>query len=66
MKKKIKIRFDIVSLACAALVTILSAAPLFNKHADAKLLAMLFGSMGTGAILSNLIHDLRRDPDDRS
>ena len=28
------------------------------------LLAMLAASMGTGVILSNLIHDLKRKPDD--
>ena len=65
MKKKNKIRFDIVSLICAALVTVFSAAPLFSEHTDAKLLTMIFGSIGSGVMLSNLIHDLKRKSDDK-
>ena len=65
MKKKTKIRFDIVSLICALVITILSAAPLFSEHSDAKLLTLIFGSVGTGVMLSNLIHDLKRKRDDK-
>jgi hypothetical protein len=60
MKTKTKIRFDIVSLVCALAITILTAAPLFSEHSNALLLTLLFGSIGTGAMLTNLIHDLKR------
>jgi hypothetical protein len=64
MKKKNRIRFDVVSLVCALVVTVLSAAPLFSEHIDAKLLTLMFGSIGAGVMLSNLIHDLKRRRDD--
>lgn len=63
MKNKSKIRLDIVSLICAIIITIFSAAPLFNEHTDAMLLTLIFGSIGTGTMLSNLIHDLRQKKD---
>jgi len=65
MKKKNKIRFDIISLACALAITIISAVPFFSKHTDAKLLTLMFGSLGAGVMLSNLIHDLKRKRDDK-
>ena len=60
--KKNKLRFDIVSLMCAVVLTIVSAAPLFSKHTDARLVTLIFGSVATGVMLSNLIHDLRHKP----
>lgn len=66
MKKKHKLRFDVVSLICALVITILSAGPLFNERSDAKLVALIFGSIGTGAMLSNLIHDLKQKRDEKS
>lgn len=65
MKKKNKIRFDVVSLVCAIVITILSAAPLFSEQSDAKLLTLIFGSIGIGVMVSNLIHDLKRKRDDK-
>jgi hypothetical protein len=64
MKKKIKIRLEVVSLISALVVMVVSAASLLSKEIDAKLLALIFGAIGTGAILSNLIHDLRQNRDD--
>jgi hypothetical protein len=65
MRKKNKIRFEVVSLVCALVITVSSATPLFSEHSDAKLLTLIFGSIGTGVMLSNLIHDLKRKRDDR-
>ncbi|HSG28243.1 MAG TPA: hypothetical protein VLA34_07165, partial [Candidatus Krumholzibacterium sp.] len=64
-KKINRIRFDIVSLVCAFVITILSSFPFFGKHTDAKILALVFGSFGTGVMLSKLIHDVRRDSNDK-
>jgi hypothetical protein len=64
MKRKNKIRFDIVSLICAVVIVVTSAAPLFSEHTDARFLALIFGAIGTGAMLSNLIHDIKRGSDD--
>jgi hypothetical protein len=65
MKRRNKIRFDIVSLLCAVMITVVSATELFDEHSDAKLIALIFGAIGTGAMLSNLIHDIKRRSDDK-
>ena len=64
MKKRNKIRFDMISLLCAVVITVTSAVPLFDKHADARLFALIFGAIGTGAMLSKLIHDIKRRSND--
>ena len=64
MKRRNKIRFDIVSMICGVVIVVTSAAPLFDKHANARLLALIFGAFGTGAMLSNLIRDIKRRSDD--
>jgi hypothetical protein len=65
MKKKNKIRLDIVLLIFTLIITIFSAVPFYSEQTDAKLFALVFGSFGTGAMLSNLIHDVRRKRDDK-
>ena len=64
MKKRNKIRFDVISLICAVVITVASAAELFGELTDPKLLALIFGAVGTGAMLSKLIHDIKRRSDD--
>ena len=65
MRKKNRIRFYVVSLICAVAVIVLSAAPLFNEQSDATLLTLMFVCVGTGVLLSNMIHDLKRKRDDK-
>jgi hypothetical protein len=64
MKRKNRIRFEVVSLICALALVVLSGAPLFSEQTDAKLLTVIFGSIGAGVLLSNLVRDLKRKRDD--
>ncbi len=38
---------------------IIIAAPFFSEGLDAKFIALLFGSFGAGAMLSNLINSIK-------
>jgi hypothetical protein len=59
MNSRTKTRLEIVSLICAIFLVIISAIPLFNKETDAKLLGVMVGSFGAGAMLVGVIRDMR-------
>jgi len=61
MKKRNVFRLKIISLICALLLLVFSAIPLFNKSADAGLLLLIFSAFGSGVMLSNLIHNVRKE-----
>ena len=57
MKRRPALYLKIVGLVCALLVLVASAIPLFSKSTDARLLSLIFGAFGSGAMTSSLIHD---------
>lgn len=61
MKRRQRLRLKVVALVCALLVLIVSAIPFFSKSTDARLLGLIFGAFGSGAMLSDLIHDVWKD-----
>jgi len=61
MKKKYKIRLEIISLLCMILLIILSAVPLYNSSTNAAMIGLSVSSFGAGVVLSNLIHDVKKD-----
>ena len=61
MKRRIKIRLEILGLCCSVIAVSASAIPLFNRANDAQLFLLFFGAIGIGATLSNLIRDIRQD-----
>lgn len=61
MKKKYKIRLEIISLLCMTFLIILSAAPLYNSSSNASIIGLIASSFGAGVVSSNLIHDVKKD-----
>jgi hypothetical protein len=59
MRRKRKIRVEIFALCCSLIVVLLGAIPLFDKHNDALILTLFFGSVAVGASLTSLIRDAR-------
>lgn len=61
MKRRPTLYLKVVALVCALLILVVSAIPLFSKSTDARLLGLIFGAFGSGAMLSDLIHDVRKE-----
>jgi hypothetical protein len=55
-----RIGLEIIALVCTVSVVLVSAIPLFTRQIDAKLIGLLFGAFGAGAMLANLIRDIKR------
>ena len=60
MKRERTLYRKVIVLVCALLLLIISAIPLFSRSTDAKLLGVIFGAFGSGAMLSDLIRDARK------
>jgi uncharacterized membrane protein len=58
--KKRAFQFKIVAFISALLVVVLSAFPLYNQHNAARLLTLIFGAFGCGAMLTDLFHNVRK------
>ena len=58
--KKRTLQLKIVAFLSTLLVVIFSAFPLYNQHNTARLIALIFGAFGCGAMLTDLIHIVRK------
>jgi len=59
MRRKRRIRVEIFALCCSIVVVLMGAVPLFDRHNDAQILMLFFGSVAVGAAMANLIRDAR-------
>ncbi len=60
MKRSKTLYLKAVGLVCALLLLVVSAMPLLNSSTDAALLGLIFGAFGSGAMLADLIHHVRK------
>jgi hypothetical protein len=50
-------KLKIVAFICTVVVTIIATLPLFERNGAAQVLVAIFGAVGVGATLANLIRD---------
>jgi hypothetical protein len=59
VRKNRSLKLEIIALVCSVIVIFMSAAPLFDRHNDAQILTLIFGSAAAGVALGNLIRKSR-------
>lgn len=59
MKINRKTKIKIIAFFCAIAVVLISAIPLFDRHNDALILILFFGSFAAGAMFVRLIEDFK-------
>ena len=57
--RKRPIKLEIFATICSFVVVLMGAIPLYNRQNDAKLIAVIFGSLAVGVSLTNLVRDIR-------
>ena len=56
--RKRPVKLEIFATVCSFVVVLMGAVPLYNRQNDAKLLAVIFGSLAAGVSLTNLVRDV--------
>ncbi len=59
MARERSIRKEIIALCGSMVVVLLGAAPLFDRHNDAQILAIFFGAFAAGISFYRLIEKVR-------
>ena len=60
MKRIRQIILESVALLCTVIVLVIAADSLMEVNSRAEVLTLLFGSFGAGALLVNLVKDIRK------
>jgi hypothetical protein len=59
MKNRKRIILELVAFACALILLIISAIPLWSKETDGQVLALIAGSFGVGVMLHKFVQMIR-------
>jgi hypothetical protein len=59
MRRNTRVRLEAIAFACAVVLVVISAVPVFDRGSDASLIGLIAGSFGAGVMLTNLIRNAR-------